>query len=82
MMYFCKKEIQMVIFPKAKINIGLNITKKRVDGFHNIETIFYAIGLCDILEFVISENKEQHDIFKATGISIGTDPADNLVLRQ
>ena len=37
----------MVVFPVAKINIGLRVTGKRDDGFHNIETIFYPIGLCD-----------------------------------
>jgi 4-diphosphocytidyl-2-C-methyl-D-erythritol kinase len=78
--FLCKRT-EMVIFPKAKINIGLNITEKRTDGFHNIETIFYAIGLCDILEFVVYDKKEKKDFFEVSGISIGTDPADNLVLR-
>ena len=50
--YFCKKMLEMIIFPNAKINIGLNVTEKRSDGFHNIETIFYPIsGLADALEF-------------------------------
>ncbi|MCB2197521.1 MAG: 4-(cytidine 5'-diphospho)-2-C-methyl-D-erythritol kinase [Bacteroidetes bacterium] len=40
----------MIVFPNAKINIGLNVTEKRPDGFHNIETVFYPIGLSDILE--------------------------------
>ena len=35
--------------PNAKINIGLLITDKRPDGFHNIETVFYPISLCDTL---------------------------------
>lgn len=42
----------MVRFPKAKINIGLSITGKRADGFHSIESLFYPIGLCDILEAI------------------------------
>lgn len=33
----------MITFPNAKINIGLNITEKRPDGYHNLETIFYPI---------------------------------------
>jgi 4-diphosphocytidyl-2-C-methyl-D-erythritol kinase len=37
---------------KAKINVGLNIIKKRDDGFHNLETIFYQISdLFDVLTF-------------------------------
>jgi len=42
----------MICFPRAKINIGLNVTSKRSDGYHNIETIFYPIGLSDILELI------------------------------
>ena len=40
----------MILFPTAKINLGLNIVEKRNDGYHNIETIFYPIPLCDALE--------------------------------
>lgn len=40
----------MILFPTAKINLGLNIVEKRSDGYHNIETIFYPIPLCDALE--------------------------------
>ncbi len=42
----------MVVFPKAKINLGLNITGVRPDGYHDIETVFYPVNLCDALEFV------------------------------
>src|SRR5512135_1153577 len=35
----------------AKINIGLYVTEKRQDGYHNIETIFYPINLYDRLTF-------------------------------
>jgi 4-diphosphocytidyl-2-C-methyl-D-erythritol kinase len=42
----------MVIFPNAKINIGLSVIRKRNDGFHDIESIFYPIGLCDSLEYL------------------------------
>jgi len=40
----------MICFPNAKINLGLNIIKKRTDGFHNIETIMFPIPLFDVLE--------------------------------
>lgn len=40
----------MVIFPNAKINLGLNIIEKRPDGYHNLETVFYPIALEDALE--------------------------------
>ena len=32
----------MINFPCAKINLGLNITEKRPDGYHNLETVFYS----------------------------------------
>lgn len=31
----------MITFPNAKINLGLSITEKRPDGYHNLETVFY-----------------------------------------
>ena len=40
----------MITFPNAKINLGLNIVGRRPDGYHNIETVFYPIPLCDALE--------------------------------
>jgi len=46
----------MLCFPNAKINLGLNITERRPDWFHNIETVFYPIPLSDILEIIRSEN--------------------------
>ena len=42
----------MVIFPNAKINAGLSVIRKRNDGFHDIESVFYPIGLCDALEYL------------------------------
>ncbi len=56
----------MILFPNAKINIGLNIIEKRIDGFHNIETLFYPIGLSDILEI----NKSNKLEFKNTGLTV------------
>ena len=37
----------MITFPNAKINLGLSITEKRPDGYHNLETVFFPIPLCD-----------------------------------
>lgn len=46
----------MIAFPNAKINLGLNITEKRPDGYHNIETVFYPIPLQDAIEVTIRDN--------------------------
>jgi 4-diphosphocytidyl-2-C-methyl-D-erythritol kinase len=71
----------MITFPNAKINIGLRITGSRLDGYHDIETIFYPVGLSDGLEFVVSDQKAQKDSLLVTGLNTGTDPDDNLVIR-
>lgn len=41
----------MILFPSAKINLGLRVTAKRTDGFHNIESVFYPVPLYDVIEF-------------------------------
>lgn len=72
----------MVVFPIAKINIGLRITGKRQDGFHDIETIFYPIRLSDALEFVVSDQSANEDILQVTGIDPVSKPGDNLVMKS
>lgn len=67
----------MIVFPNAKINIGLNITSKRKDGFHNLESIFYPINWLDILEI----NKSDVFEFTSSGLTIDTNTANNLVVR-
>ena len=67
----------MITFPNAKINIGLNITEKRSDGYHNLETIFYPIDLCDSLEFVQNDETQ----FNCTGLKIEGEPENNLILK-
>jgi len=69
----------MIVFPNAKINIGLNIIRRRPDGYHDLETIFYPIGLKDGLEFV--ENGTSKINFSSSGIDISGDNEDNLVVK-
>ena len=45
----------MIVFPEAKINLGLRIIRKRPDGYHDLETCFTKIPLCDALEILPSE---------------------------
>ncbi|EAZ79534.1 4-(cytidine 5'-diphospho)-2-C-methyl-D-erythritol kinase [Algoriphagus machipongonensis] len=66
----------MICFPNAKINLGLQITSKRSDGFHNIESCFYPIPLFDALEIITHPKKS---IFQSTGLPIPGDQKDNLI---
>jgi len=40
----------MILFPNAKINLGLHILEKTVEGFHQIESLIYPLPLYDVLE--------------------------------
>jgi 4-diphosphocytidyl-2-C-methyl-D-erythritol kinase len=69
----------MISFPNAKINIGLNIVSKRNDGFHNIETIFYPINLCDALEIIQSENAQT--TISTCGLELNIDSMQNICIK-
>ncbi len=69
----------MVLFPNAKINLGLNILRKRADGYHELETVFYPIGLKDGLEFV--ENNKEVLRFSSSGIPLSIPDEDNIVFK-
>jgi 4-diphosphocytidyl-2-C-methyl-D-erythritol kinase len=70
----------MIVFPNAKINLGLRITSKRSDGYHNIETVFYPVMLFDALEFTVVPPNVTIDTLIVTGFDI-VSSADNLVLK-
>ncbi len=67
----------MILFPNAKINIGLNITERRPDGYHNLETIFYPINIKDALEVVESDQLS----FESSGLDIPGRAEDNLCIK-
>jgi 4-diphosphocytidyl-2-C-methyl-D-erythritol kinase len=48
----------MISFPNAKINLGLHVTRRRDDGFHDIETVFYPVPICDTLEIYPSDERD------------------------
>jgi len=70
----------MISFPNCKINIGLNIVGKRTDGFHNIETIFFPLALCDALEVLLLPDN-MSDEFSIEGVTIDGDPDQNLCMK-
>ncbi len=70
----------MIVFPNAKINIGLNILRKRPDNYHDIQSIFFPVPLYDLLE-VVEENTIKDFKFINTGIKIDAPAEKNLVVR-
>ncbi len=68
----------MKLLPNAKINLGLRVIRKREDGYHDLETIFFPVyGLHDELEIVESDSF----VFEQDGLAIDCSPEDNLILR-
>jgi 4-diphosphocytidyl-2-C-methyl-D-erythritol kinase len=69
---------KIVLYPNCKINIGLRIVRKRADGYHDLETIFYPVyGLCDKL---LVEKSEEF-AFVQDGLALDCLPIDNLIYK-
>ena len=80
----------MMRFPNCKINLGLHITRKRPDGYHDLETVFYPLPLKDAIEIIASPVSAQGfplhqgsgsvELF-LSGLPVQGDPADNLCVK-
>ena len=68
----------MVVFPNAKINLGLRVVAKRSDGYHDIDTVFYPIPFYDILEVIQSNDGFE---FSSSGKEIKGDITSNLCFK-
>jgi 4-diphosphocytidyl-2-C-methyl-D-erythritol kinase len=77
----------MITHPIAKINLGLNVVERRPDGYHNLETVFFPVPICDELEvetqnFQLSIFNSQPDCsLSLEGIAIEGDVQKNLIVR-
>ena len=67
----------MLLFPNAKINLGLQITGRRSDGYHNISTIFYPVAVTDMLEAIRSTAFS----FRQTGLAVDGPDSNNLCVK-
>ncbi|MCU0454308.1 MAG: 4-(cytidine 5'-diphospho)-2-C-methyl-D-erythritol kinase [Bacteroidetes bacterium] len=61
----------------AKVNLGLEILRRRPDGYHELETIFYRIGLADSIEL---HDRQQGSTMECSDPALSTGE-DNLCLR-
>ena len=79
-----KDNNDMITFPCAKINLGLNIVSERPDGYHDLETVFYPIPLCDALEIKTMNEEFPSEVkcdLKVTGNTVECDEQQNLVVK-
>ena len=68
----------MIAYPNAKINLGLDIIEKRMDGYHEINSVFYPVkDLFDILEIIPSDNF----LFSSSGLKIPGRIEDNICVQ-
>jgi 4-diphosphocytidyl-2-C-methyl-D-erythritol kinase len=71
----------MIAFPNCKVNLGLHILRKRPDGFHDLETVFYPIPIYDAIEIVQSPGID-HDVeFTSSGLVVDSSPEHNICVR-
>lgn len=68
----------MIVYPNAKINLGLNVHSKLENGYHLLQSFFVPVPLNDILEIVPTDGESQVE-FSSSGISI---PGDNNLCEQ
>ena len=73
----------MKLFPSCKINIGLRVVRKREDGYHDLETIFYPVyGLHDELEVEeVNDIENQGYRFIQKGLAVDCHAEDNLIIK-
>jgi 4-diphosphocytidyl-2-C-methyl-D-erythritol kinase len=67
----------LITFPSCKINLGLRITEKRTDGFHNLQSCFYPVSWGDVLEIIPADEFS----FSSSGLVVPGDNQNNLCVK-
>jgi 4-diphosphocytidyl-2-C-methyl-D-erythritol kinase len=76
-----KKVKKMLVFPNAKINLGLHVVNKRPDGYHGIETVFFPVSWQDALEIIENPGSTNPFIFSQSGLTISGEVGNNLIYK-
>ena len=71
----------MIIFSNCKINLGLRVLRKRADGYHDLETVFYPVPFNDIIEVIRTEQSQPPAVFSSSGITLDVAPEQNLCMK-
>lgn len=73
----------MIVFPNCKINLGLRILRKRDDGYHDLETVFYPLPFTDVLEIITDRHPapQENVRFSQSGLAVSGTEADNLCVK-
>lgn len=71
----------MILFPNAKINLGLNVLRRRPDGYHDLSMVMVPIPWTDVLEIVPSLDPFASDTLTVTGREVNCPPEKNLVMK-
>lgn len=71
----------MIVYPNCKINLGLNVVRKRTDGYHDLETVFYPVPLTDKLEATVGNGAGGTCSLSLSGNPIEGNAADNLIVK-
>jgi len=69
----------VIIFSNCKINLGLRVLRRRADGYHDLETVFYPIPFHDVVEVIRTEQPPMQ--FSSSGISVDVAPEQNLCMK-
>lgn len=67
----------MTTHPNCKINLGLHVTSRRDDGYHELETVFMPVALCDTLTIESSDSFR----FSQSGIVVDCPAEDNICVK-
>lgn len=71
----------MIVYPNAKINLGLNVVERRVDGYHNLESVFFPVAIRDMLEIVELPEGEGDYEWHCDGMAIDCDLESNICIK-
>lgn len=68
----------MIVFPNAKLNLGLKVVGKRPDGYHDISTVMVPVDWCDVLELTPAKSETTLTVY---GNGVDCPPEKNLVIK-